>query len=269
MHRFTHNLPLLIWDDRRTPTNAKTVTHPKFIMAKPTQKRVYFTRHAQAEHNVTYDWDIPDAPLTPHGRHQSALLNRDTKDTFQKTAELLVTSALKRPMQTMVIGYPLLRKRLEEAGKPVVILPQLQECNDCPCDVGSPREELEADPEFAGLDLSLLPPDWRSKEGFYAPTAAALKERARWVRRWLRDRDECEIVVIAHGDILRYITEGRNSERAWANTEVREYTFRTDDQDADAVMVPFVATSIVSEGDNEPTSSSPVASKASKAAWTY
>ena len=88
-------------------------------------------------------------------------------------------------------------------------------------------------------------------------------KRARWVRRWLRDREEREIVVVAHGDILRYITDGMD---LWANTEVREYTFLTDDEDADAVMVPFVTTSIVSEGDNEPTSSSPVAKKAH---WTY
>lgn len=71
--------------------------------------------------------EVHDAPLTLKGRHQSALLNEDTKDTFQKTAELLVTSALKRPIQTMITGYPLLRKKLEEAGKPVVILPELQE----------------------------------------------------------------------------------------------------------------------------------------------
>ena len=90
---------------------------------------------------------------------------------------------------------------------------------------------------------------------------AALKERARWVRRWLRAREEREIVVVAHGDILRYITEGKNSGGPWANTEVREYTFRTDDEDADAVMVPFVAKSIVLEGDNKPTSSSPVVDK--------
>jgi len=31
-------------------TIAKTVTGPKFTMIKPTQKRVYFTRHAQGEH---------------------------------------------------------------------------------------------------------------------------------------------------------------------------------------------------------------------------
>jgi len=27
----------------------------------------------------------------------------------------------------MITGYPLLRKKLEEAGKPVVVLPELQE----------------------------------------------------------------------------------------------------------------------------------------------
>jgi broad specificity phosphatase PhoE len=70
---------------------------------------------------------VPDPPLTQTGRRQSALLNEDTKDTIQKTAELLLTSGLKRPLQTTILAYPLLRKRLEAAGKPVVVLPQLQE----------------------------------------------------------------------------------------------------------------------------------------------
>lgn len=34
---------------------------------------------------------------------------------------------MRRPMSTMVIAYPELRKRLEAEGKPVVVLPQLQE----------------------------------------------------------------------------------------------------------------------------------------------
>ena len=34
---------------------------------------------------------------------------------------------MKRPLQTTIIGYPDLRKRLEEEGKRVIILPQLQE----------------------------------------------------------------------------------------------------------------------------------------------
>lgn len=81
----------------------------------------------------------------------------------------------------------------------------------------------------------------------------ALTGRARWVRRWLRDRAEREIVVVAHGDILRYITDGTNSGEPWRNAEVKVYTFLNDENDAEAVMIPFVATGVVSE--SKPTNS--------------
>ena len=82
------------------------------------------------------------------------------------------------------------------------------------------RAALSSDPEFAGLDLSPLEPSpapehwagarsWTSKEGIFAPER--VEERARWVRRWLRERSEDKIVVVAHGDILRCLTEGRRS----------------------------------------------------------
>lgn len=70
---------------------------------------------------------VPDPGLTQKGRDEAAKLHEETKDTIQNEAELLVSSALKRPLQTTVIGYPDLRKRLEGEGKPVIILPQLQE----------------------------------------------------------------------------------------------------------------------------------------------
>lgn len=64
-------------------------------------------------------------------------------------------------------------------------------------------------------------------------------------------------MVVAHGDILRYITDGTNSGEPWGNAEVKEYTFlNDDDKDGDAVMIPFVAaTSVVSGGENRPASS--------------
>ena len=65
---------------------------------------------------------------------------------------------------------------------------------------------LEADPELAGFDFSPLTPDWDSKQGFYAADEASLTARAQWVRQYLRSRPETEIVVMAHGDILRRIT---------------------------------------------------------------
>lgn len=139
-------------------------------MVKPTEKRVYFTRHAQSEHeyvlvlirtfppaltdcisvysvtcnpNSQYPSHIAaasplptykmiysivhDPQLTQNGHFQATLLNEDTNHTFQKTAELLVTSPLKRSLQTTITGYPVLGKRLEGEGTPVVVLPQLQE----------------------------------------------------------------------------------------------------------------------------------------------
>jgi hypothetical protein len=45
---------------------------------------------------------------------------------------------------------------------------------------------------FADLDFSTLSVDYASKTGIFSPDNAA--ERARVVRRWLRDRPEKEIV---------------------------------------------------------------------------
>lgn len=132
-----------------------------------------------------------------------------------------------------------------------MILPQLQEVNSLPCDTGSPKEALEADPEFAGLNFDLLTPDWTSKQGIYDPANVA--ERAKWVRRWLRDRNEDRIVVVAHGDILRRIT--RWDVTPWANAEVREYTF-AEAGDEEAVLVPAERDpTVAKEGQREPTSS--------------
>jgi len=72
------------------------------------------------------------------------------------------------------------------------------------------------------------------------------------VRHWLRDRPEREIVVVAHGDFLRYMTDGRDSGEPWGNAEVKEYTFMNDGKDVDAMMIPSGATSVVSGGDNRP-----------------
>lgn len=119
-----------------------------------------------------------------------------------------------------------------------------------------PKEVLEADLEYAGLDFSELTPDWTSKQGFYACTVPALQNRARWVRRWLRARPERDIVVVAHGDILRYMTDGYNSGAPWANAEVRQYTFAREEEDdaqGEAVLIPVKE--VAKEGGEERTSS--------------
>ncbi|KAJ3734671.1 histidine phosphatase superfamily [Lentinula guzmanii] len=213
-------------------------------------KVIHLTRHAQAEHNVDEDYSIPDPPLTPLGRRQSEELYAQTAE-LQQSADLLVTSPLKRTLQTTIIGYRGIRARLESQNpaKPIIVLSRLQEVNDFPCDTGSSRDELKQNDEFRGIDFESLEDDWNSKQGEwcmithapkrdFAPRSVAVRARARWVRRWLRDRPEQNIVVVAHGDILRQITKTSPS-KAWANTEVRKFTFVSDgDDEADLVALP-------------------------------
>ncbi|KAH9841202.1 Phosphoglycerate mutase family [Teratosphaeria destructans] len=186
--------------------------------------RIILTRHAQAEHNVDLDYSIPDAPLTPLGKKQAATLAPQIPQ-LQHDADLIVTSPLRRTLQTTRLGFAPALRRLGIEN--VVCLPQAQECNDLPCDTGSPRHVLEADAEFAGFDLSNLPDDWTSKRGVWAADPPALAARARWVRRWLRDRPEQTIVLVAHGDILRHITAGPDGPSAypWKNAEARVFGF--------------------------------------------
>ncbi|WWC61930.1 uncharacterized protein I303_104516 [Kwoniella dejecticola CBS 10117] len=223
--------------------------------SKATSKRLYLTRHAQAEHNVASDYTIADAPLTYLGKTQSKELNEVTKNTFQQTAELLVSSPLRRPMETMLIGYPELKARLEKEGKPVILLDTLQEVEALPCDTPTyPISKLKASNNgiFSSLDFSTLSEEYASKSGIYDPKNAS--ERARRVRNWLRDREESEIVVVAHGDILRYIADNQQSSRPWDNAEVKIFTFASED-DENASVVEVDSSAEPKDATDEPTSS--------------
>ena len=84
-------------------------------------------------------------------------------------------------------------------------------------------------------------PDWTSKQGFFSPEHESLAARARWNRKWLRERPEKDIVVVGHGACLRYILDGTDSKAAWGNTEVRVFTFKCEedeDEEGEAWLIP-------------------------------
>ncbi|WWC89077.1 uncharacterized protein L201_003995 [Kwoniella dendrophila CBS 6074] len=221
---------------------------------RATQKRLQLTRHAQAEHNVASDYTIADAPLTDLGKTQSKELYNLSKNTFQKTAELLVSSPLRRPMETMLIGYSDLKARLDKEGKPVILLDTLQEVGPYPCDTPTyPVSKLKSSNNgiFESLDFSTLSPEYASKKGIYAPENGS--ERAKQVRYWLRNREESEIVVVAHGDILRYIADNQQSARPWDNAEVKVFTFVSED-DENASLVEVDQHAEPKDATDEPTS---------------
>ncbi|KAI1741263.1 histidine phosphatase superfamily [Xylaria scruposa] len=186
---------------------------------------IIIIRHAQAEHNVFYDYSIHDAPLTALGKEQAASLSRRVSN-LQQEVDLIITSPLKRTLQTTRIGWAPAIERLGGIGN-VICLPELQECNNYACDTGSSREMLEADPKFAGFNFERLTPEWTSKKGFWGTDQQALDHRAKKVRQFLRDRPEKNIVVVSHGGIIRRIaaTPAGPSSRTWWNAEVRIFQF--------------------------------------------
>lgn len=62
-------------------------------------------RHAQALHNVTGDWSLEDPPLSELGRQQCAELQESLKKSqVGNEVELVVVSAMRRTLQTAVLG---------------------------------------------------------------------------------------------------------------------------------------------------------------------
>ena len=181
---------------------------------------------------------VPDAPLTPLGRKQAAALAPKIPQ-LQDKVEAVVTSPLKRTLQTTLLGWGPAVKRLGIAN--VICHPGAQECNDFPCDTGVPKEELAKISEFDGFNFSQLTPDWTSKQGFYAADRESIAKRARSVRHYLRDRPEKEIALVAHGDFLRQITcdSQQPSEYMWKNAEVRMFTFDPETVDSEACLLKF------------------------------
>ncbi|KAK0943731.1 hypothetical protein LTR48_002277 [Friedmanniomyces endolithicus] len=188
--------------------------------------RIILVRHAQAEHNVTFDWSIPDAPLTPLGKTQATAL-APLIPHLQREVDLIATSPLTRTVQTTLRAFAPAINRLGGPSK-IVLVPEAQEVNAVPCDTGRSRSQLQHDPDFVGLDLEPLTEGWNSKSGFWAPDEGVVAQRAAWVRRWLRGRKEGTIVLVAHGDILRRIVAGPagvSGGPGWKNAEVRVYRF--------------------------------------------
>lgn len=121
----------------------------------------------------------------------------------------------------------------------VICLPEAQECLDFPCDCGSDRAELEKDPEFKGLNFDRLTPDWNTKTGFWAPDDESVANRTKWVRHFLRDRPEKNIVLVAHGDFLREITCDATGPDVyyWNQVEIQIFEFDQSTVDKDECFI--------------------------------
>ncbi|KAF9888655.1 hypothetical protein FE257_008413 [Aspergillus nanangensis] len=190
---------------------------------------VHCVRHAQGVHNLKVENHVIHDPLlTDLGNEQC----RKLRDAFPRHAQvnLVTASPLRRTIYTAIQSFqPVFNAH---SDMKMILLPDAQETSDVPCDTGSDpavlRKEMEAN--HVPVDMEYVHDGWNNKEGKYAPTTQAIKNRARAVRRWLKARPEKEIVLVTHGGFLHYFTEdweesSKYQGTGWLNTEYRTYTF--------------------------------------------
>ncbi|KAF2854846.1 phosphoglycerate mutase-like protein [Plenodomus tracheiphilus IPT5] len=166
-------------------------------------------RHAQAEHNVSSDWSIRDAPLTELGKQQCLELQESLKNSeIGNQVEHIVVSAQRRTLQTATIGLDWLIKK----GIPVTPSALWQENSDKPCDTGSPLPTISS--EFPQYDFSHVDPSFPDKtttgsSNPYAFTRLAILARGQTALQELYSRPEKVIAVVSHSGFLRTAVANR------------------------------------------------------------
>lgn len=170
---------------------------------------LYLVRHAEGFHNLARDTSIRDPHLTPLGLTQSRYLGVNFPDRDKITH--IVASPMKRTLNTAYYAFQDLIDGPKGTNQ-IIANPDLQECSEQPCDVGSAPEALVR--EFGAIaDLGLVVEGWNRKEpgSKYAADYDALSLRARAARRWLRDlgnsREDAVIVVVTHGDFIHMLED--------------------------------------------------------------
>lgn len=152
---------------------------------------VAFVRHAQAGHNVDRALlDHPDNPLTDEGCAQAVAARDRHAGAAVRDAELVITSPLKRAMQTtgLLLGDSSTRVLVDALGT---------ERRAATCDQGTPKSELlanlpqECSRDWEGWDT--LPEHWSPEPG-----------EDKWGRaeafvEALKQRPEDRIACVGHG----------------------------------------------------------------------
>ena len=215
---------------------------------------IHCIRHAQGYHNLGVEFhNLLDPKLTPAGEEQVQVLRQSLGDEFLSRINLVTASPLSRTLHTAAIGFkPILRPvasdaeadRVQSPCKPdIFAIPDAQEISDFPCDTGSDPEVLEqACREHKWpADLSLIHPGWNKKTmtNRWSPRDPFVQARARDTRKLLHEKvqelrsegvEEPEVVLVAHGGLMHYLTQdwegaSANYGTGWRNCEMRSYNF--------------------------------------------
>ncbi|KAG9749044.1 phosphoglycerate mutase-like protein, partial [Aureobasidium melanogenum] len=188
--------------------------------------RVHLVRHAEGHHQLeptSKNELIHDPSLTDNGVKNCRQFRSIFPDYVH--LDLICASPMRRAIQTAKYCF---KSQLEEVG-PLLLLPLAQEITDLRSDTGSSPEALVK--EFGVvINTSMVEEGWNSKTGIYAFTYEAVRERARDLREWLKQRPEKDLAIVGHGAFWHYLTGdvdelGNQKGPYWNNVEWRSYHF--------------------------------------------
>ena len=154
--------------------------------------KVYFIRHGESVLNKKRIHQYPDTPLSEEGREQAIRLAERFSDI---DFDLLVTSTFKRAKETAEIVNTKHNKEILESPlfvetiRPSEIL-------------GKKYEAPDARVIYDEVLANRLDPDWRYSD---EETFNDLVERGKKALQFLVDHEAERIVVVTHGDILKFI----------------------------------------------------------------
>lgn len=195
---------------------------------------IHIVRHAQGYHNLGGgQWDIPDPALTETGERECAQLAGQIEHISRRVTHLVSSPSL-RTIRTCALTFA----TVIEAGKQIILHPDLQEVAADACNIPATRQAIQ---ETHGnlVDTTLLAPGFRFRGAGsrLLDDFEAVVKRAREARQWLRalarsHGESASIVVVTHGDFIRLLTMDPYSKR-FGNAELRSYRFVNWDEEDD------------------------------------
>lgn len=182
-------------------------------------KTVHFCRHGQAQHNVRaealrnkgcdYDTflqamrddDEFDAALTEMGREEARVSGAALAEKLSGV-QLVVASPLSRALETAQLVFP----AQTCAGAPFVCIENLREISGLLANARR-RSSAELALRFPDCDFSQISAEdegWTADE---LEPVSSVVARGLAAMRWLAQRPEAEVAVVAHGGLLKWLFE--------------------------------------------------------------
>ena len=173
---------------------------------------VHLYRHDLSKHDLDDDVYRHDPLLTTSGIQSAKKALEGPNHCFNKPT-LVLTSPLGRCIQTALYAFhPKWNDRAAEFfndGPPrFVVMPQLQEISEKPCDTSRPLEFLK---EECGTEVEFPSEwftnnDWLIKRGTqYSNDDELLAQRAEFVRQYIKGLPDREVVVVTHRDFIQHL----------------------------------------------------------------